>query len=209
MLRNYLLITFRNLFKNRISSIVNILGLAIGMAAFVLIIQYVRFELSYDNFHENQDLIYRIQQDRYNKGELTTQWAAGCSAVGQALYENFEEVKDFTRFQKWGGVFSVGEKKFREEEIYVADTSFFEVFSFTILEGDPGTALLNPMEMLLSRSTARKYFGDESPIGKSMRLNGGAEFKIIGVFEDAPVNSHLKPAILASWATLVSFRVRK
>ena len=124
MLRNYLLIAFRNLIKNRISSLVNILGLAIGMAAFVLIIQYVRFELSYDNFHENQDVIYRVQQDRYNKGELTTQWAAGCSAVGQALYENFEEVENFTRFQKMNGVFSIGERKFREEEIYLADTSF-------------------------------------------------------------------------------------
>ena len=206
MFRNYLLITFRNLIKNRISSIVNILGLAIGMAAFVLIIQYVRFELSYDDFHEKENVIYRVQQDRYNKGELTTQWAAGCSAVGQALYENFEEVGNFTRFQKLNGVFCVGEKKFREEEIYLADTSFFEIFSFAILEGDPNSALLNPMEMLLSRTTARKYFGDESPIGESMRFNGGMEFEIIGVFEDAPENSHLKPDILASWATLVRFR---
>lgn len=204
MFRNYLLITFRNLFKNRISSLINIIGLAIGMAAFILIIQYVRFELSYDNIHENQDRIYRVQQDRYNKGELTTQWAAGCSAVGQALYENFEEVENFTRFQKWSGVFSVGEKKFREEEIYLADTSFFEVFSFAILEGDPNTA--HPMEMLLSRSTARKYFGEESPIGESMSFNGDVEFRIIGVFEDAPENSHLKPDIVVSWATLVRFR---
>ena len=81
MFKNYILVAFRNLFRNRISSIVNILGLAFGMAAFVLIIQYVRFELSYDNFHENQASIFRVQQDRYNKGELTTQWAAGCSAV--------------------------------------------------------------------------------------------------------------------------------
>ena len=125
MFKNYILVAFRNLYRNRISSIVNILGLAIGMAAFVLIIQYVRFELSYDNFHENQVNIFRVQQDRYNKGELTTQWAAGCSAVGQALYENFEEVENFTRFQKWNGVFSYGENKFREEEIYMADSSFF------------------------------------------------------------------------------------
>jgi len=206
MLRNYLLITFRNLFKNRISSIVNILGLAIGMAAFVLIIQYVRFELSYDNFHEKEAVIYRVQQDRYNKGEITTQWAAGCSAVGQALYENFEEVENFTRFQKWNGVFSIGDRKYREEEIYLADTSFFEIFSFIIIEGDPNTALLNPMEMLLSRSTAIKYFGEKSPIGESMRFNGGPELKITGVFEDAPENSHLKPEIIASWATLVRFR---
>ncbi len=206
MFRNYLLVAIRNLFRNRLSSVVNILGLAIGMAAFVLIIQYVRFELSYDDFHEQEAQIFRVQQDRYNKGELTTQWAAGCSAVGQALHENFEEVENFTRFQKWNGVFSKGEIKFKENEIYMADTSFLEVFSFTLVEGDQKSALRNPMEMLVSQSTARKYFGDQSPIGESLRFNGELEFKITGVFEDIPRNSHLKPDILASWETMVQFR---
>jgi putative ABC transport system permease protein len=206
MIRNYLLVTLRNLVKNRISSVVNILGLAIGMAAFVLIIQYVRFELSYDDFHAKQDAIFRIQQDRYNKGELTTQWAAGCSAVGQALYEHFEEVEDFTRFQIWNGVFSYGDVKFREEQIYIADTSFFEVFSFEILEGDHATALRNPMEMLLSESAAKKYFGKKNPIGESLRFNGGPELRITGIFRDVPRNSHLKPEIVVSWETLVRFQ---
>jgi putative ABC transport system permease protein len=206
MFRNYLIVALRNLFRNRISSLVNIVGLAIGMAAFVLIIQYVRFELSYDKFHTNHPNIYRVQQDRYKDGELTTQWAAGCSAVGQALYENFEEVENFTRFQKINGVFSYGKKKFREEEIYMADTSFFKLFSFRMLKGDLSTALVNPMEMVLSESTARKYFGDSDPIGESLRLNGGAEFKINGVFADVSENSHLKPQIIGSWETVVRFR---
>jgi len=203
MLRNYLFVALRNLFRNRISSLVNILGLAIGMAAFILIIQYVRFELSYDNFHVNEDQIFRVQQDRYDKGKLSTQWAAGCSAVGQALYENFDEVENFTRFQKRNGVFSYGDKKFREEEIYLADTSFFEIFSFRMLSGDPKTSLLNPMEMMVSQSTARKYFGDQDPVGESLRFNGGQEFMITGVFEDIPENSHLKPEIVGSWATVI------
>ena len=206
MFRNYLLVALRNLFRNRISSLVNILGLAIGMAAFVLIIQYVRFELSYDNFHEKQDVIFRLQQDRFNQGELTTQWAAGCSAVGQALYETFDEVENFTRFQKFDGVMTYGEKKFREEEIYAADTSFFDIFSFKILKGDGHTSLENPLVLMLSESTAHKYFGEEDPVGKSMRFNGGLEFEVTGVFEDAPENSHLKPEILASWETMVRFR---
>ena len=206
MLRNYLLVALRNLSRNRLSSLVNILGLAMGMAAFILIIQYVRFELSYDDFHEKQDVVFRVQQDRFNQGELTTQWAAGCSAVGQALYENFEEVENFTRFQKFNGVMTYGEKKFREEEIYAADTSFFDIFSFRILKGDGHTSLQNPLTMMLSESTARKYFGDEDPVGKSMRFNGGLEFEVTGVFEDAPRNSHLKPDILASWETMVRFR---
>ena len=206
MIRNYFLVALRNLFRNRISSLVNILGLAIGMAAFVLIIQYVRFELSYDNFHHKGERIYRLQQDRYNKGEITTQWAAGCSAVGQALYENFDEVENFTRFQKFSGVMSFGEKKFREEEMYIADTSFFGIFSFRVLKGDPHTGLGEPLKMMLSQSIARKYFGDQDPLGESMRFNGGLELEVIGVYEDAPRNSHLKPDIIISWETLVRFR---
>lgn len=206
MFRNYFLVALRNLFRNRISSLVNILGLAIGMAAFVLIIQYVRFELSYDGFHEKHELVFRMQQDRYNQGEISTQWAAGCSAVGQALYENFDEVENFTRFQKLDGVMTYGETKFREEEIYAADTSFFEIFSFKILEGDGQSSLENPLTIMLSESTANKYFGDEDALGKSLRFNGGLEFEVTGVFEDAPRNSHLKPEILVSWETMVRFR---
>lgn len=206
MFRNYLLVALRNLFRNRISSLVNILGLALGMAAFVLIIQYVRFELSYDEFHEKQELVFRLQQDRYDQGELTTRWAAGCSAVGQALYENFEEVVNFTRFQKFNGVMTYGEKKFREEEIYAADTSFFDIFSFKVLKGNGHTSLEKPLVIMLSESTARKYFGEEDPMGKSLRFNGGLEFEVTGVYEDAPRNSHLKPDILASWQTMVRFR---
>ncbi|MFC2112427.1 ABC transporter permease [Bacteroidota bacterium] len=206
MIRNYLMVTVRNLLKNRISSFVNIAGLAIGMAAFILIIQFVRFELSYDNFHEKADRIYRVQQDRYNKGELTTQWAAGCSAVGQALFSNFPEVENFTRFQIWNGVFSYGENKFREEKIYMADTSFFEVFSFKLLAGNPDNILDNPLEMVVSESAARKYFGEEDPIGKSLRYNGQVEIMITGIFQDVPRNSHLKPDIVVSWETIIQFQ---
>jgi putative ABC transport system permease protein len=206
MLRNYLQVAIRSFFRNPISSVVNISGLVIGMTAFILIIQYVRFELSYDNFHEKGNRIYRIQQDRYNKGVITTQWAAGCSAVGQALFENFPEVESFTRFQKWYAVLSYGERNFREENIYIADTSFFKIFSFKLKEGDQNTILRNTMEMVLSETSASKYFGDENPLGKSLRWNGGPELMITGIFRDVPVNSHLKPDILISWETLVQFQ---
>ena len=206
MVKNNLLVAFRNLKKNLLPFIINILGLAIGMTAFILIIQYVRFELSYDDFHQKGNRIFRIQQDRYNKGELTTQWAAGCSAVGHALYENFPEVENFTRFTIWDGVLSYNEKRFREEKIYLVDTSFFEVFSFQLLIGDKSSALKKPYETILSESIARKYFGEEDPIGKSLLYNGDFELNIIGVFKDIPGNSHLKPEILVSWETYVSFR---
>ena len=206
MIKNNFLVALRNLKKDLLPFIINILGLAIGMTAFILIIQYVRFELSYDDFHQKGDRIFRIQQDRYNKGELTTQWAAGCSAVGQALYENIPEVENFTRFTIWDGVLSYEEKRFREEKIYLVDTSFFEVFSFQLLTGDKSSALKKPYETILSESIARKYFGKEDPIGKSLLYNGDFELNIIGVFKDIPENSHLKPEILVSWETYVSFR---
>ena len=206
MLRNYLQVAIRSFLRNPISSAVNISGLVIGMTAFILIIQYIRFELSYDNFHKKGDRIFRIQQDRYNKGVITTQWAAGCSAVGQALYENFPEMENFTRFQKWNAVLSYGEKNFREENIYIADTSFFKIFSFRLKEGDKNTILQNSMEMVLSETSARKHFGDANPVGKSLRFNGGPEIMITGIFRDMPVNSHLKPDILVSWETLVRFQ---
>ncbi len=206
MFKLYLLVAIRNLLKQRVSSFVNILGLAIGMTAFILIIQYVKYELSYDDFHAKGERIFRIQQDRFDKGVLSTQWAGGASAVGQALHENFPEVENFTRFQIWNGVFSQGEKKFREEKIYIADTSFFQVFSFNLLEGDPVTSLKNPLEMVVSQSMARKYFGDENPIGKSLRFNGDVDIMITGIFGDAPKNSHLKPDFVVSWATVVQFR---
>ena len=206
MFRTYLLVAIRNLLSQRVSSIVNILGLAIGMAAFVLIIQYVRYETSYDNFHARGERVYRIQQDRYDKGVLSTQWAAGASAVGQALHENFPEVEDFTRFQIWGGVFSKGDIKFREEKIYIADTSFFQIFSFNLLDGDPVSSLDNPLEMVISKSMARKYFGEENPVGKSLRFNGNVDLMITGTYADIPKNSHLKPDFVVSWETMVQFQ---
>jgi len=205
MLGNYFKIAIRTLLKNRISSLVNIAGLALGMAAFILIIQYVRFELSYDDFHKNARRIYRVQQDRYNNGVLSTRWAAGCSAVGQALFENFNEIENFTRFQIWKGIFSYENTKFREENIFMADTSFFKIFSFQVLIGNPADALRNPFAMFISESTARKYFGSQDPIGKSLRYNGGEDFSIMGVFKDVPRNSHLKPDIITSWETMVHY----
>ncbi len=206
MFFNYLAVAVRYLKKNLLPFTINLLGLAIGMTAFILIIQYVRFELSYDNFHELGDRIYRIQQDRYNKGELTTQWAAGCSAVGQALYENFPEVENFTRFQTAAGIISYNERRFKEQKIYLADTSFFEVFSFQLVKGDPSEILKKPFETVLSESAAAKYFGDEYPIGKSLLFNDGLELNIVGIFRDAPTNSHLYPTIVVSWETLVSLQ---
>ena len=114
MIKKYLLVSLRNLFRNPLPSLVNIAGLAIGMTAFILIMMYTRYEAHYDDFYENGKRIYRIQQDRYKSGEIVTQWAAGCTTIGRTLYENLPEVEDFTRFQIWNGICSYDEKTFKE-----------------------------------------------------------------------------------------------
>ena len=125
MLKNNLIIAWRSLLKNRVYSAINILGLAIGMSAFLLISLYVRHELNYDIFHKNKENIYRVQQNRYNKGELTTQWAAGCAGIGPDLKINFPEVEEFVKMHASSAVIQYGDKLFKEEHTYYATTSFF------------------------------------------------------------------------------------
>ncbi len=202
MFFNYFITSWRSLLKNKVFSIINILGLAIGMAAFLLISVYVRHEFSYDQFHVNKDNIYRLKQNRYNNGELTTQWAAGCAAVGPALKETYPEVEEFVKMTSSNAMISLGEKVFKEEFTYYTTNSFFRVFSIPMIKGD-SNALKSPYNAVMSEATAKKYFGDEDPIGKTIRHNGARDFVIQGVYKDIPENSHLKADILYSFETFV------
>ncbi|MDV3307371.1 MAG: ABC transporter permease, partial [Cyclobacteriaceae bacterium] len=205
MLRNYFLIAWRNIRKNKVFSLINILGLSTGIAACLLITQYVMHELSYDNYHSKKDRIFRMQQDRYDKGVLSTQWAYGCSAIGQALKENFPEVEEYVRMRPGQEVLSYGDVFFKEEKAYYASEAFFKVFSIPLIKGDPETVLERPQTLVLSQSAARRYFGDEDPVGKTLKMNGEADFEVTGVFEDVPENSHMKPEVLYSFQTIVSW----
>lgn len=205
MLKSYLILTYRNLRKSKAFSLINILGLSIGMAACILIASYVIHELSYDNFLDKKSLIYRVQLDRYDKGVLSTQWAAGCSAVGQALAENFPEVETYVRMRPAGGVYSRGDVFFNESKAYFASEDFFKVFTVQLLEGQDTAALNRPFTMAVSQSTAKKYFGDEDPVGKSLKANGGDDYEITAVFADFPENSQMKPDILVSFSTFVKY----
>ena len=203
MLKNNLIIAWRSMIKNKVYATINILGLAIGMAAFLLISLYVRHELDYDSFHENKDNIYRVQQDRYNKGELTTQWAAGCAGIGPDLKANFPEVEKFVKMHSSSAVIRYGDNLFKEEHTYYATTSFFEVFSVKLIEGIDSLVLKEPYTMAMSESMAKKYFGDENPMGKSLRHNGVRDYIITGVYEDIPEQSHLQADMLYSFETYV------
>src|SRR5215204_6684380 len=124
MFQNYFKTALRNIVKHKAFSAINIFGLTIGIAACLMILQYVRFERSYDDFQVNGDRIFRLQQDRYNEGKLSTQWAAGAAGIGKAVKEEIPEVESYAKLLQRGGVISYGDKKFREENMFFANDDF-------------------------------------------------------------------------------------
>jgi putative ABC transport system permease protein len=203
MLKNFFLIALRSLRKHRIFSFINIFGLAIGIAASLLILQYTRFEQSYDKFEANADRIFRVQLDRYNEGKLGSQWAAGAAAIGPALKEAFPEVQAVARLIGENSTMSYKDKLFREEHVFDANDEFLTMFSYPALKGSISGALKEPFTAVLTASTARKYFGVEDPIGKTIERNKSQHYKITAVIPDPPINTHLKFDLLLSFATVL------
>ena len=204
MLRSYFLSTIRTFRKYRVFTFINLIGITLGMSSFILIMKYVSNELSYDQSHTKKDRIYRVQLDRYNQGELSTQWAAGCAGVGPAMLESFPEVDRFVKMHSSNAMISFGEKVFREDHFFYASEEFFRVFDFKLLQGIDSLVLQEPFTAVLSASTAKKYFGEEDPLGKTIIHNGSNSFRITGIFEDVPENSHMKFDCLLSFETYIS-----
>jgi putative ABC transport system permease protein len=132
MIRNYLTSIWRYVARNRAFTIINVLGLVIGMTAFILIAQFVLHEFSYDKFWVNSKSVYRVHLDRYDKGELATQWAAGAAGIGPDLKTNFPEVKQSVRMSQASTLLAYGDTYFREEHIYFTSQHFFEVFGYSL-----------------------------------------------------------------------------
>ena len=202
MFQNYLTSLWRYISKNKVFTFINVAGLAIGMLACILIAQFVLHELSYDNFLDKKDRIFRLQLDRYDKGELSTRWASGAAGVGPDLKANFPEVKNYVRLAKQSATLSTGDVFFKEDDLYFGSEDFFKVFSIKLIEGIDSVVLKEPFKMVVSQSLARKYFGSENPVGKFLKTNGKTEYEISGVFEDLPVNTHMKIDVLGSFASL-------
>jgi putative ABC transport system permease protein len=201
MLKNYLTSVFRYVSKNKAFTLINVSGLAIGMVACMLIVQFVIHEFSYDTFLDHKDQIFRVQLDRYNKGEISTRWASGCAGIGPDLKAEFPEVKYYTRMRWGNAMLSRGDVFFKEDNVKFATEDFFKIFSIKMLQGDRETALKEPYKMVMSQSMARKYFGDENPMGKMVRNNGKTDYEITGIFEDLPANSHMAIDGLFSFVT--------
>ena len=201
MIRNYLKIAFRSILRNKVFSFINVTGLALGIAASLLILQYVNYELSYENFNEKADRVYRLKTLRYDKGELSTVWASGVVSIGHVLNEKLPEVLRYARLTATSGVMSRGDVKFKEDRIYFANSDVFTVFGTKVIHGNPEKALDEILTMAISESTAKKYFGKTDVVGETLMYNEEASVKITAVFEDIPANSHFKFDILGSWAT--------
>ncbi|OEK05875.1 ABC transporter permease [Roseivirga misakiensis] len=200
MFKNNLKVAFRSLLKNRVFSLINVTGLALGIAASLLILQYVNYELSYEDFNEKADQIYRLKTNRYNQGQLSTEWASGVVSIGHILNEAFPEVERFARLTRTGGVLSQGDVEFKEERIYFANQDVFQIFGKEILHGNPETALTELNTIAISASTAKRYFGRTDVVGQSLMFNREQSVNIAAVFADAPDNTHFKFDILVSWA---------
>lgn len=188
---NYTKIALRKIKRQKGFSFINIAGLAIGMAACILILIWVQDELSYDRFHENVDQIYRINAEDTSGGK-TFVLAGSPAPLGPTLIEEVPEVENFVRVQSGWGQWNLhlGEKHFLEEYLAAVDPSFFDIFQFPFIEGDPKTALKERFSIVLTEELAQKIFGDEEPMGKIVELND-ADMTVTGIIKNIPRNSHL------------------
>jgi len=205
MIKNYFKIAFRNLWRHRTFSFINIMGLTVGLTAFFLIFMYVKFELSYDTFHTKADRIYRVVADLKTPSETIHTNGPGW-AVAPNIKDEFAEVESAVRISNASLLVRKDDIKFQEDESMWADSAFFHVFDFRLLKGSPASALKEPNSIVFSVSAAKKYFGKTDPMGQSLLLTGDAiPSKVTGIMEDIPENSQIKADMIVSMSTLKKF----
>ena len=207
MLRNYLIIGWRNLLKKKGYSAINIFGLGMGIACCLLIFTYVQYERSFDTYHEKSDRIYRVVHGG-KKASAESFWVWNNAPIGPALSQNFPEIDKVVQFSGRADILLTnGNRIYQEEDVFFMDSTAFDVFTWKLLKGNPKTALAAPYSLVLTETLAKKYFGDEDPLGKVIkgsdspgRADAG-EYLITGVMEDVPANSHFRFDALLSLNT--------
>jgi putative ABC transport system permease protein len=192
MIINTIIFTIRLFRRDKFHSVLNIIGLSTGIACCIVILLYLQHELTYDQYHENADRIYRI-----GIGVISTdqpaEYAQASWSVGKLLKDEYPEIEDFVRIEPLSGIlFRFGDKKFYEDHIALADPSIFKIFTFNFIYGNPDTCLDEPGNLVLTEALARKYFGDTNPIGKVIQLDNKYDCEVTGVVEDMPTNSHMR-----------------
>ncbi len=203
MFKNYLKIALRNILKHKSYALVNIAGLAVGIACCLLILLYVQDELRYDRFHQNAECIYRATLATSAQRVETTP-----SILGPLLQREFPEVERAVRLYettRFGAVtVQHGERVFQEERFLFADSTVFAVFTFPLLHGNPATALTRPNTIVLTQASAQKYFGEANPLGQTLRVNNARDYEVTGVMQNVPSHSHLQFDFLASYTSLTN-----
>jgi putative ABC transport system permease protein len=207
MIKNYVKVSIRNLLKHKGYAFINILGLAVGIAASVLIYLYIAHEMSYDTFHEKAGRTYRIMADWSNQGDSRIHQLGTPYILAQTIRDKYPQVEAITQISGPLGdvILRYRDTAFKETDVFCAEPSFFDVFSFPLIEGDPKTSLEAPNMMVMTRSLAQKYFGDEDPLGKTMEVQAFGEkqfFQVTGVMADIPENSHFRFDMLISMKTV-------
>ena len=208
MLKNYIKIAFRNIIKNKVYSFINVLGLAIGLASCMLIAIYVINQESYDSFNKNANRIFRANMV-FKIGNVTKQTAFTGTKLLPTFERNFPEVENGVRMYSTKSIVNYKKQSFNEPRFAYADSSFFKVFSFKLIQGNPNDALSKPYSVILTSSIAKKYFGNQSPLGKILRITTNNftavkwhDYTVTGVMQDCPNNSQIKFDFLSSFCTL-------
>jgi putative ABC transport system permease protein len=202
MLKNIFRTAIRNIAKRKFYFFINISGLSIGIASFIFISLYIMNEINYDRFHDNYENVYRVNVKGHMMGQ-TMDMASTASPMAKALLDDYPEVEHVTRIKRSGAWFiGRGEKKFNEDGVLFADSTFFDVFDFELLQGDRKTALINPRSIILTESYVKKYFGDEDPMGKKITVEQDSIFyTVTGVLADVPDYSHMQFDMMGSMST--------
>ena len=202
MFQNYLKTAFRNLKKTTLFSLINIFGLAVGMAAFLFILHYANFEKSYDKSNENYDRIYRLRYERTDGKGDAVRFASCCPPAAARIRGKYPEVEKIGRMLHYSAIVSVDNSKFLEELMFFAEPEIPDILKFKFVKGNSSIGIKEPDNAFMSVSTARKYFGGLDPIGKTINVDKKNDYRIVGLFEDIPQNSHVKFDILLPWKNL-------
>ncbi len=206
MLKNYLKLGVRSLAKYKLTSSINLASLILGISIFLFIGSYVHHELTFDQFHADADRVYRVSTARQLEDGGTSGSAFSGAPWGPEIIASLPKAADMVRMMKYRLPVAVrpteGDKQFYESDMIWAGESFFSIFSFDLLQGDPASVLSSPNQVVITSSTAKRYFGDEDPIGKTITYENNVTLIVTGVARDFPINSHIQADIIGSFATL-------